>query len=229
MLLRAADLFAPGYEVVDVRARGGDGEGEAGEQGDGGGEGGGGEALWDRELGVLRVGGVEQQRPGLWGTGKGLLCQVAVVTFWNRHLRCGFLVRILVEPESRMCFVDLGKAAASLEASIAEAKRVWEKPGSVEVSVPVSGTKDEPPTRRTIRVNVVSPRQYEAEEPKRDSRDRGWMLRPGYDIKLAASVTFTEKWEKEYQRTVQAKVERKKKGIIELSMSSILWQAAPAA
>jgi hypothetical protein len=51
----------------------------------------------------------------------------------------------------------------------------------------------------------------------------------GHELRLAGSITFTEKWEKEYQRTVSAKVERRKKGAIELSMSSMLWQAAPAA
>jgi hypothetical protein len=47
-------------------------------------------------------------------------------------------------------------------------------------------------------------------------------------VNVCESVTFTERWEREYQRTVNARVERKKKGVIELSMSSMLWQAAPA-
>ncbi|KAJ4286648.1 hypothetical protein N0V88_007939 [Collariella sp. IMI 366227] len=53
---------------------------------------------------------------------------------------------------------------------------------------------------------------------------RSWASEPGHEIKLSDSVTLIEKWEKNYQRTVNAKVERKKKGIIELGITSMLWE-----
>jgi hypothetical protein len=109
---------------------------------------------------------------------------------------------------------------------VEEAKRVWEVPGSVEVSVPVLG---EGGGRRTVQVEVVSlAAEGEMGGLEQGDRDRGWVARPGQEVKVFGNVTFPEKWEREYQRTVQAKVERKKKGVLELSLSSMLWQAATA-
>lgn len=209
VFVRAPDLFAPGYEVADIQAK---------------------HSLWNKDFGAMRLSGLEA---------RGVLYQLAVVTFFNKHMKCGFILRILVDSTSKTCFVDLvqqqrlggqapGEDGARL---VAEAKRVWENPVEVEVSAP--GPKDNPSARRTIKVKVVNPVAYEAEEKeatawKPGMEERGWAVRPGHEIRLSSSVTFTEKWEKDYQRTVQAKLERKNKGVMELTMSSMLWEAAPA-
>ncbi|KAK4135935.1 hypothetical protein BT67DRAFT_433312 [Trichocladium antarcticum] len=104
---------------------------------------------------------------------------------------------------------------------VAEAARVWEAPGSVEVGVVGGGDGG-----RAVRVDVVKP-AAEGGGLGEERGVRGWAVRPGYEVKVFGHVTFAEKWEKEYQRTVQATVERKKNGVIELRLSSMLWQAAP--
>jgi hypothetical protein len=116
------------------------------------------------------------------------------------------------------------------------ARRVWERPGVVEVGVPSSSSgsvgKGDVEGGRIIQVQVVNPVVGGGDgDEGRDEQGvegKGWALRLGHEVNVCQSVTFTEKWEREYQRTVNATVERKKKGVIELSMSSMLWQAAPA-
>jgi hypothetical protein len=109
------------------------------------------------------------------------------------------------------------------------AKKAWENPGTVEVSVP--GRGEDKVAKRRIRVDVLTPGEQEREEQDgmRGRQGGGWTYRTGHEVMVSGSVTFTEKWERDYQRTVNAKVERKKKGAIELNMSSMLWQAAPVA
>ncbi|GAB1309854.1 Heterokaryon incompatibility domain-containing protein [Madurella fahalii] len=208
VVVRAPDLIAPGYEVIDIQAK---------------------QSQWNKEFSTMRLQGIE---------GKGVLYQLAVVTFFNKHMKCGFVVRILVDAGAKTCFVDLvqpregdqapGKDGAGL---VAAAKRLWDNPGKVDVSAP--GPKDNPLAKRVTQVDVVNPVAYEAEQQRattwRSGReDKVWAVKPGHEIGLSSSVTFTEKWEKDYQRTVQAKLERKKKSVIELSMWSMLW-AAPVA
>lgn len=112
---------------------------------------------------------------------------------------------------------------------VEEAGRVWEHPGLVKVSVPGSkesleGTQG----RRVIQVEVVNPASDGEEEQetgyKYGVREQEWPFKPGHEVKVAESVTFAEHWEKEYRRTVNAKVVRKEKGVVELSLSSMLWQ-----
>ncbi|KAK4152693.1 vegetative incompatibility protein HET-E-1 [Chaetomidium leptoderma] len=218
VLVRAPDLVAPGYDVLDIQAR---------------------QAVWNREFRSMRLAGVDYSGGAGAGAGAGggVVYQLAVVTFWNQHLKCGFVVRILVEGASKVVFVDLlqgleeqgngdGEEGKGL---VEQAKRVWENPETVAVSVPVPGSKGDPSARRTIQVHVVNPVAAEAgEQETTAARTPGaWAFRPGHEVKVSGSVTFTEKWERDYQRTVNAKVERRKKGAIELTMSSMLWQAAP--
>jgi hypothetical protein len=213
VFVRAPDLVAPGYDVLDVR--------------------GPGTAQWNREFGSLRLGGVDYGR----GAASSGLFQVAVVTFWNRHMKCGFVVRVLVEGLSRAVFVDLlqgmqadgGGGEGDGKGLVEAAKKAWENPGTVEVSVP--GRGEDKVAKRRIRVDVLTPGEQEREEQDgmRGRQGGGWTYRTGHEVMVSGSVTFTEKWERDYQRTVNAKVERKKKGAIELNMSSMLWQAAPVA
>ena len=101
-----------------------------------------------------------------------------------------------------------------------------ENPGLVEVSVP--GSKESLEGRRVIQVEVVNPASDGEEEQetgyKYGVREQEWPFKPGHEVKVAESVTFAEHWEKEYRRTVNAKVVRKEKGVVELSLSSMLWQ-----
>ncbi|KAK4116078.1 HET-domain-containing protein [Canariomyces notabilis] len=222
ILIRAPDLFAPGYDVLDIQAKPG--------------------AHWNRELRTMRLAGLAR-RKGRPLSGL-LLYQLAVVPFFNRHMKCGFVVRVLVDAGSRNCFVDLlqqrqrqaeggqgqdrpgedGFGSALVE----EAKRVWENPGSVEVSMP--GLEGDPSARGTVTVDVVNPVVYESKQEAAAGtpgveEDKGLAVGPGDEIKLSSSVTFIEKWERDYQREVEGKVARKYKGVIELSLSSRLWLA----
>ncbi|KAL2128733.1 hypothetical protein VTI74DRAFT_8711 [Chaetomium olivicolor] len=207
ILLRAPDLLAPGYEVADIQGQ---------------------NAVWNKEFRTVRVAGIRPATRRLY--------QLAVVTFWNRHVRCGFVVRVLVDGASKVCFVDLIQGLRPAEVGddegkwlVEQARWVWETPGTIEVSVPDS--REEPLARRAVQVDVVNPvvggKEEEHEMGELKEGDRGWLSNRGRQIKLSESVTFTEKWEKDYQRTVNAKVERKKNGAIELSMTSVLWEAAP--
>jgi hypothetical protein len=215
IFIRAADLVAPGYDVLDILPR---------EKG-----------LWNKESKCLRVTGVDYTRR--MGKGKGVLYQLAVVVIWNRHLGCGFVVKVLVDGVSKVVFVDFPPLEArgvqmggnkEAKGLVELAERVWNTPGVVEVTVP--GSKGDHSVGKVMQVDVLN---AVATEEKTMDRElamgaNGWVFRPGHDLKLSGSVTFTEKWEREYQRTVNARIERKKKGVIELSMTSTLWQAVPA-
>ncbi|KAL2150905.1 hypothetical protein VTH82DRAFT_6003 [Thermothelomyces myriococcoides] len=220
VLVRMPDLVSPGYDVVDVR--------------------GPGNAQWNREFRSIRLVGVDYsvRNARRWrkvgGATSGLF-QLAVITFWNKHLKCGFLARILVDGVSKVAFVDLVQGLRydvdeDGKALIEVAKRIWEQPGTVQVTLPNRG-RDTP--GRTIQVEVVNP--VTAPEGSEDDDlsssgppTIGWTFRPGHELRVSGSVTFAEKWERDYQRTVNAKVGRTKKGAIELSMSSMLWLAVSA-
>ncbi|KAK4041827.1 vegetative incompatibility protein HET-E-1 [Parachaetomium inaequale] len=213
IFVRAPDLVAPGYDVLDIQ---------------------GNQAQWNGEFRSIRLAGVDYD----YGRRGGVLYQLAVVTFWSKHLRCGFMVRVLVDGGSKVVFVDLllgmqadvggGEEGKEL---VEQAKRVWETPGTVEVTVPGRGGDLAP---RRIEVEVVNAGGQREEEQdamagRQGVKGSGWTFRAGHGIGVSGSVTFTEKWERDYKRTVNAKVERKKRGAIELSMSSVLWQTAPVA
>jgi hypothetical protein len=227
IFIRAADLVAPGYDVLDIlpkpQPQGLEGASRTGSWN--------GSVLWNRELRCLRVTGVDYTRR----KGEGVLYQLAVVAFWNRHLGSGFVVRVLVDGVSKVVFVDLPplqrvQMDGEGKSLVAVAKRLLDNPGMVEMNVPVSGSEGDSTGSRVIQVDVVN--AMATEEETLDSglvaEGNGWVLKPGYEVKLSGTVTFTEKWERKYQRTVNARVERQKKGVIELSMTSMLWQAAPA-
>ncbi len=218
VVIRMPDLVAPGYSVVDIQ-----GPPE--------------KVQWNGELGMLRVSGVVWNAPDKNMRRRcGVLWQLAVVTIWNGHAGCGFVMRVLVEGVSKVVFVDLVPVPAVLQRArvdgegegllVEEAKRVWENPGVVEVSVP--GLKGSSEGRSTIQVEVVDPASGGEQEQKMGWKhgvgEQEWSLKPGHEVKVAESVTFAEHWEREYRRTVNAKVARKKRGVIELSLSSMLWQ-----
>jgi hypothetical protein len=214
ILIRAPDLVAPGYDVLDIQ---------------------GSQAQWNREFRSIRLAGVDYQ----YGNTKrgGVLYQLAVITFWNKHLKCGFVVRVLVHGGSKVLFVDLlqglqenGKGGEEGKGLVEEAKRVWETPGTVEVNVTGRGGGSAPRRMQVEVVNAGGQIEEERETMAGKSRveGRGWEFRAGHEVGVSGSVTFTETWERDYQRTVNAKVERKKKGVIELNMSTLLWQAPKA-
>ncbi|KAK3987656.1 vegetative incompatibility protein HET-E-1 [Cladorrhinum sp. PSN332] len=198
LFLKYPDLIAPGYDVLDVQAK---------------------HSQWNREFSTLRVSGMEGRA----------LYQLCVITFWNQHMKSGFIVRILVDGSTRTGWVDLVQPEPDtvLDAEgrglVEVAKRIWEQPGRVEVTG--AGGK------KSVKVEVANPVQWEKEEAEgmnEGRRDRGGIsIRPGAEIKRFEAVTFVEKWERDYMRTVQAKMVKKNKGVMELSMTSMLWMAAP--
>ncbi|KAK3904266.1 vegetative incompatibility protein HET-E-1 [Staphylotrichum tortipilum] len=206
IFIRFPDLIPPGYAVTSVHGQG---------------------AQWNREAGKLRVTG---------GSGKGVLWQVAVVAFWNRHLGCGLIVRALVEGRGggiiKGGFGKRGKVFADLvyggpgeeDGFAGMAKRVWDNPGSVEVKVPPE-TMEDGWTNRTDWVRVVSVREEQAKDGEDAAGVDGRPFRMGDEPNLCRNMTFTERWEREYKRTVTTRIERKKKGAIELSLASVLWQS----
>ncbi|KAK4143995.1 vegetative incompatibility protein HET-E-1 [Dichotomopilus funicola] len=215
VFVRTPDLVAPGYDVVDIQAAGG--------------------VQWNKEFRSIRLEGVDYScsPSSSRGRNEGGLYQLAVVTFWNRHLKCGFVARVLVEGLSKAVFVDLLPARQDTSGAInndedgkwliEEAKRVWQSPGTIQVTLP---GQDEAGNKKSMKVEVRNPAGQEQETK---DRSPAWTLKAGQEVQVAGSVTFTEKWERDYQRTVNAKVERKKKGAIELNMTSMLWQAVPVA
>ncbi|KAK4172222.1 hypothetical protein QBC36DRAFT_390586 [Triangularia setosa] len=194
LVLKYPDLVAPGYEVIDVQSKG--------------------HAQFNKEFGTLRVSALESR----------VLYQLAVVTFWNKHLKCGFVLRVIVDGGTKRAWVDQvqpqaisqsGGVAEDGEDMVKTAKDIWAEPGRVEV-IATGG-------RRSVLVEVTNPEKYEELESQ---EGKGFMLKPTAEIKAFETVTFVEKWERDYMRTVNAKMVRKNKGVLELSMSSLLWQAA---
>lgn len=194
LVLKYPDLVAPGYEVIDVQSKG--------------------HAQYNKEFGTLRVGALESR----------VLYQLAVVTFWNKHLKCGFVLRVIVDGGTKRAWVDQvqpqaipqpGEVAEDGQDMVKTAKDIWVDPGRVEV-IATGG-------RRSVLVDVTNPEKYEEAEGQ---EGKGFMLKPTAEIKAFETVTFVEKWERDYMRTVNAKMVRKNKGVLELSMSSLLWQAA---
>ncbi|KAK3382085.1 heterokaryon incompatibility protein-domain-containing protein [Lasiosphaeria ovina] len=238
--VKAHDLTAPGYDIVDVRARG---VGAAHSS----------HHHWNREFGTLRLAGIAD---------RGVLYQLAAVVFFNKHLQTGFVLRILVDSSSDACFVDLlpprrpskkQHAAAALLKE--QAQQVWDAPGKVQgvitdpappaAVVPSDDSDSDAPARpppprppKTREIEITNPEVYGAEEEEsswtaralsaaKKSGAAGDRRSPtrGVALQLTNTVTFAEPWEKEYQRTVEAKVSRKRRGVMVLSLSAMLWDA----
>ncbi|KAK4187887.1 vegetative incompatibility protein HET-E-1 [Podospora australis] len=203
LFLKFPDLVPPGYEVIDIRAK---------------------HAQWNKEYSTMRVSSIDAR----------VLYQLCVVTFWNRHLKCGFVVRVIVDGGSKAVWMELCQEEPRQTDDDEEkndlleiAKMKWENPGRVEVSVPNG--------KKTAMVEIVNPVQYEEEEeadwddedaPGRKREKHGQMISPRAVLKLHQHVTFVETWEQPYMRTVEGKCSRTKKGVVELGLSSMLWQAA---
>ncbi|KAK3693444.1 heterokaryon incompatibility protein-domain-containing protein [Podospora appendiculata] len=199
--IKARDLASPGYEIIDIQAK---------------------RARWNREFSTLRIAGIADK----------VFYQLAVITFFNKHTKRGFSIRVLDSGNASPCFVDLSQSKAFGEgrvdldekALIAEAKRMWRNPGKVTLAEPAA--RGNPVDRQTVVEDMANPELYGTEkQPGWHSRatDDGWEA--AKDGQFSDHVTFTEVWEKEYQRTVEAKVARKGEVIV-LDISSTLWQAA---
>ncbi|KAK1834432.1 vegetative incompatibility protein HET-E-1 [Podospora conica] len=207
VFVRAGDLVGPGYEVCEVRGR---------------------RAEWNREFGTLRVLGPTP------GGEEGGVYQLAVLVFFQRHLECGFVVRVLVDEGDGEVFVDLVPPPAVAEeekkvedavlnALRAQAKGMWERPGrfALEKTVVKAGKE----TKVMKVVDVANPDGAEAAEE--DDGQHGARIAGGGEVQSPrAAVLFVEKWETEYRRVVHATAERKKKGVLALEMSSMLYAGA---
>lgn len=210
VFVRAGDLVGPGYEVVECRGR---------------------RAEWNREFGTLRVLGP----PGPEGEGEGVY-QLAVLVFFQRHLECGFVVRVLVDAGDGEVFVDLvpppvvGEEERKVEDAVlnalrAQAKGMWERPGrfAVEKTVVKAGKA----MKVTKVVDVANPEAVAVEgEEEGEHAPKTRDTREDELQSLRAAVLFVEKWETEYRRVVHATAERKKKGVVALEMSSMLYAGA---
>ncbi|KAK0745684.1 hypothetical protein B0T18DRAFT_409978 [Schizothecium vesticola] len=210
VFVRAGDLVGPGYEVVECRGR---------------------RAEWNREFGTLRVLGP----PGPEGEGQGVY-QLAVLVFFQRHLECGFVVRVLVDAGDGEVFVDLvppptvGEEERKVEDAVlnslrAQAKGMWERPGrfAVEKTVVKAGKT----MTVTKVVDVVNPEAVGVEGEEDGEHAPKTQETGEVEVQsLRAAVLFVEKWETEYRRVVHATAERKKKGVVALEMSSMLYAGA---
>ncbi|KAM7224600.1 vegetative incompatibility protein HET-E-1 [Rhypophila decipiens] len=224
VLVKARDLVSPGYQIVDIQARRG---------------------YWNKEFGTLRATGIDTSKLGGGGIGiVPVVCQLAVLTFWNKHMRRGFHVRVLVDSASGTYFVDLCQPEGQQSGEVQrkevpeaeelkwlrdEAKKRWESPGQIRVvSSGNSGA-----LKQTRMVDIANPNTFGGSgEEQTSSGSVGWgkeqgSWEPVLDQGFSPNVSFTEAWEKEYMRTVRASVERKK-DVVVLEVSSMLWEAAPA-
>ncbi|KAK3392882.1 hypothetical protein B0H63DRAFT_456764 [Podospora didyma] len=232
--VKAHDLTAPGYEIIDIRAR---------------------TSQWNREFSTMRLAGIAD---------RGVFYQLAVIAFFNKHLDAGFLLRILIDSTTDACFVDLVQPATSENgkpssgagsdaergaALKAQARQIWNSPGKISASpsstdssiakeIPVTnpdlyGTEEAAAaaaeeadqlswTAKATAVNVLSKFSRVNVKSLNDSH-RG--VTRGLALKLNPRVTFVEQWEKEYHRTVEATVARKKRGVMVLDIASMLWDA----
>ncbi|KAM7190468.1 vegetative incompatibility protein HET-E-1 [Rhypophila sp. PSN 637] len=219
VLVKARDLVSPGYQIVDIQARRGH---------------------WNKEFGSLRATGIDASK-----LGDGIVYQLAVLTFWNKHMRRGFHVRVLVDSASGTYFVDLcqpegqktGEQVQRKEARPEaeelkwlrnEAKKRWESPGQIRVVS--SGSNSEKINGRALKqtrmVDIANPDTFGGSGEEQTGKEEGsW--EPVLDQGFSPNVSFTEAWEKEYMRTVRALIERKK-DVVVLEVSSMLWEAAPA-
>lgn len=225
--IKARDLVSPGYQIVDIQARRGH---------------------WNREFSTLRATGIEISGGGKKGsTGAVVVYQLAVLTFWNKHMRRVFHIRVLVDGSSRTYFVDLCQPSSQssgqgqrqqkevrnemeeLKWIKGEAKRIWENPGQIRVISSGRGKPGE--LKQTKMVDIANPDTYgTGSEESGPSSASGWGENTSWEVVLdqgfSSTVTFTEAWEKEYMRTVRASVE-KRKDVVVLEVSSMLWEAAP--
>ncbi|KAK3329285.1 hypothetical protein B0H66DRAFT_634487 [Apodospora peruviana] len=215
--IKARDLVSPGYQIVDIQAK---------------------RSHWNKEFSTLRVTGIADK----------VFYQLAVITFFNKHTKQGFFVRVLVDAGSKSYFVDLSQPKTTTQSQPSsgdkktadetvswlkqEAGRIWDKPGQIRVIIdpnqpqPSAGTKT---LRRMQMQDIANPDVYGADEQpswKTKGIDDDWEV--AEDQEFSSSVTFTEVWEKEYNRTVKAEVGRKKEVIV-LEISSMLWEPAVTA
>jgi len=222
VFIKAGELISPGYEVVDICAK---------------------HAQWNREFGVARVVGMKTDAiPGgqAGGSGQGGVYQLATIMLFNRHLGSGFVVRIIIGSGEGEVWVDLAPVPPkpstprpgttpeededeALNRIRGETKRLWDNPGRVSLTrVKKVGGKMVP---RTEAVEVVNPDTVGDEEEDGGSV-RGMGRGGGETQELRGQVVFEENWEKLYHRMVNATVERRRRGVIVLEMTSMLFAGA---
>ncbi|KAK0719230.1 heterokaryon incompatibility protein-domain-containing protein [Lasiosphaeris hirsuta] len=211
LLVHARDLITPGYDIEDVQAK---------------------QAQWNREFGTMRLTGMAAEDGA-----KGCVYQLAVLTFFNRHLGSGFLTRIMVDGTSGESFVDLlpppesppvdHKMLEGKDEAEAEARKIWESPGKAQL--PLAKPSSIKGASQVRTVDVVNPETFGEEEEDQPQQGPG---KPrsidgggGDAQKLHEQVHFSEMWEKEYYRIVDASITRKKRGVIVLDMGSQLFAA----
>ncbi|KAK1752746.1 vegetative incompatibility protein HET-E-1 [Echria macrotheca] len=214
VVVRASDLISPGYDIIDIQSK---------------------QAQWNREFATMRVAGMVPPPPG---SKQGVVYQLAVLVFFNRHLLSGFVARIFVDAVSDECWVDLvpppppvpaeerrgmskeEEEDVELNQLRAQAKMLWNNPGRVNLPRTKVGAGGKT-TSVVQTVEVVNPEILGDEEDDQSVRGKS-----GGPVEvLRGGVLFEEKWEKVYHRMVEAKVERKKKGVISLEMTSMLFAA----
>ncbi|KAK5656578.1 hypothetical protein OQA88_4557 [Cercophora sp. LCS_1] len=206
----ANDLVSPGYEIAHVEPK---------------------YSQWNPEFRTMRLMGLTVMGTEGKEDTDAMVYQLVVIVFFNRHLGTGFVTRILVDRASGACFVDMAGPRTRADQIDRDEKRVlkqlkadadslWQKPGSV--NLPAAGLTGKlnhvetvaiinPDTHRTEADSEVG--ESVAEEPK--------VKEPGRD--LCGQILIPEKWEREHQRMVEAKVSREKKDVIVLEMKSLLF------
>ena len=224
LFIRAQDLISPGYDIVDIKAK---------------------QSLWNREFGTMRLAGMASvpehtNKGGKVTTGPGVVYQLAVLMFWNRHLKSGFVARILVDTASGEGYVDLAPPPPkpknltkeqeededeALNRVRAETRRYWENPGRVNLM----RTRRVSPTKTVTMmqaVDVVNPELVGGDEEEELQSRPGSAKPRGEAVDLRSQVLFEEIWEKEYHRLVNATITRKKKGVMALELSAMLFEGA---
>ncbi|KAK0631301.1 hypothetical protein B0T14DRAFT_501467 [Immersiella caudata] len=214
IFIKAGELISPGYEVVDICAK---------------------HAQWNREYGVARIVGMKPEGLGA----QGGVYQLATIMLFNRPLGSGFVARILVGSGEGEVWVDLAPVPPKPDIRVGpgeiddedealnrirgETRRLWENPGRITLDrmKKVGGKM----VSRAETVEVVNPDLVGDEEEDGVSvsaRGRG----SGEVQELRPQVLFEENWEKLYHRMVNAHVERRKRGVIVLEMTSMLFAGA---
>ncbi|KAK5653965.1 hypothetical protein OQA88_7641 [Cercophora sp. LCS_1] len=219
LFVKASDLISPGYDIIDTQAK---------------------QAQWNREFCTMRLAGVAP----LENSKQAVVYQLAVLMFFNRHLKSGLCVRIIVDQATNECFVDLvpppeprseeekrrdnmtpeEEDDEELNQLRKQARKLWENPGRVNLQrTKTVGNKT---SMFAQTVDVVNPEMIGMEDEDDQSVAKFKMTPDGPPIELRPGVLFSEKWEKEYRRMVQATVTRKKRGVISLEMNSMLFAGA---
>ena len=221
VVVRAPDLISPGYDVIDVQAK---------------------HFQWNREFATMRLAGM----PPPATTAAGVAYQLAVIIFFNRHLRSGFCVRIIVDSASATseCYVDLVPPPdpippeqrkgltreededVELNQLRSQSRALWDAPGALNL-VRTRTTSSGKTVTWTQGVEIVNPDLYGAVDDEDDAGSvRSKRPASGEAMDPRPGVLFKEMWEKEYHRMVEAKIVRKKKGVISLDMTSMLFAGA---